>query len=208
MTNGKTCTKCCCFKSLDEFSNSKDKKDGKSSHCKECIRLASVVRYQKEKESRRQKYLLERESKLEYARNRYPEIRAAKAIYSAEYRLKNKERLADYYKKRYWNNRDLHLENRRGYLQNNRGLVYAQRRARRLSLLLRMPKWLTVDDRNQIASFYKKAVALSNGTGVPHQVDHIVPLQGKLVSGLHVPWNLQVIPASENFSKSNRFGEV
>jgi hypothetical protein len=37
------------------------------------------------------------------------------------------------------------------------------------------------------------------------QVDHEIPLQGENISGLHVPWNLQVIPASKNQSKGNKY---
>lgn len=204
---GKTCSKCQVDKPLEEFGLSKDKKDGRSSHCKVCVRIYSAAHYQKTKELRKQKYLAEREIKLEYARKRYLEIKDIKQKYSASYRKANRDYLIQYDKARYLANREYHLENRKSYLQNNRGKVYAQRRARRMAILERMPKWLLLKDRLEIEQIYSEAVKISKETGIPHQVDHIVPLQGEKVSGLHVPWNLRVITAFENSSKSNKFGE-
>lgn len=63
---------------------------------------------------------------------------------------------------------------------------------------------LSDDELFAIHETYSLCRMRSEITGVPHHVDHIVPLNGKDVCGLHVPWNLQVIPASENLSKSNR----
>jgi 5-methylcytosine-specific restriction endonuclease McrA len=60
------------------------------------------------------------------------------------------------------------------------------------------PPWLTDDQLSLIRSVYVEAVRLTKEIGVPHEVDHIVPLSGKTVSGLHVPWNLRAIPAQEN----------
>jgi len=67
------------------------------------------------------------------------------------------------------------------------------------------PPWA---DMKAIHQVYKRAAELSEQTGIPHDVDHIVPLQAKKVSGLHVHWNLQPIPASINRSKQNKFSEV
>ena len=64
------------------------------------------------------------------------------------------------------------------------------------------PLWAYLDD---ILSFYEEAAKLTAKTGVSHHVDHIVPLQGKTVCGLHVPWNLQIITLKENSMKGNRY---
>ena len=68
----------------------------------------------------------------------------------------------------------------------------------------RTPAWLTAEHKVQMEAFYKKAHTRTKSTGTKMHVDHVVPLQGKTVCGLHVPWNLQVITASENLAKNNR----
>jgi len=58
-----------------------------------------------------------------------------------------------------------------------------------------------------IADIYRQAKAVTAETGIPHSVDHIVPLRGKMVCGLHVPWNLQILTSRENSRKGNRFDD-
>jgi hypothetical protein len=65
-----------------------------------------------------------------------------------------------------------------------------------------MPKWV---DLEIIKNYYTLASDLTNTTGIKHQVDHIVPLQSKLVCGLHCEYNLRIITKEENLRKSNKF---
>lgn len=86
-------------------------------------------------------------------------------------------------------------------------LTKAQRRemqaARNAAKLKAMPGWLTREDKKAISVVYAEAALATAQTGVPHDVDHIMPLRGKALCGLHVPWNLQVLPAHKNREKSN-----
>ena len=73
--------------------------------------------------------------------------------------------------------------------------------ARRAGLKKATPKWA---DRKEIKKIYKECIEKTKNSGIKHEVDHIVPLKGQFVSGLHVHWNLQILQAKENRLKSNK----
>jgi hypothetical protein len=81
-------------------------------------------------------------------------------------------------------------------------LVRYHANKRRVARLQRTPLWA---DQDAIKAIYAEALRLKRETGVEHHVDHIIPLQGELVSGLHVENNLQVLPWRENILKRNHF---
>lgn len=76
------------------------------------------------------------------------------------------------------------------------GFLAAQNVWYALAKKRRLPKWLSIDD---VLPIY----ALASKWGLT--VDHIVPLNGKNISGLHVPWNLQLLSRSENSRKRNKY---
>lgn len=73
------------------------------------------------------------------------------------------------------------------------------------------PTWLSTEQHAAMLSFYTRCKKLN--VGITHRaamytVDHIVPLHGTHVSGLHVPWNLQILTHAENASKGNRYEDL
>lgn len=109
---------------------------------------------------------------------------------NADYREKNKDRIN---------------ANSRRYNEKNRPL-YAQHRAkRRAGSANAVPVWFCKLDEIMIAAAHREAKEKTICTGTPWEVDHIVPLTGKLVCGLHIAANIQVITRNENRRKSNSF---
>lgn len=94
---------------------------------------------------------------------------------------------------------------KRAYKKNNQSKTRAGTAKRRAAKLQRTPLWLTSDDHWMIEQAYELSALRTRIFGFPWHVDHVIPLQGKLVSGLHTPYNLQVIPAIENVSKANKY---
>ena len=123
----------------------------------------------------------------------------------AAWHAANSDRVAASRQRWYEKNKEKAFEQARKYAAENPAWKAAHCAKRRSRKLRACPLWLTQEQLNEIEQFYQQAKTLFKETGIPHHVDHIVPLQGKSVSGLHVPWNLQVITASANSKKSNHF---
>lgn len=87
------------------------------------------------------------------------------------------------------------------WAKNNKGKRLATVRARQLAKKQRTPLWA---DKMAIEAIYKESARLTAETGIRHEVDHYYPLQGDVVSGLHVENNLQILTRSKNRSKGNK----
>jgi 5-methylcytosine-specific restriction endonuclease McrA len=102
----------------------------------------------------------------------------------------------------YLNNKDRKEKSAAIWRRENSGAVNAASAKRRVAKASQTPSWA---NDQLIAAYYKEAKRLEELTGIKFHVDHIIPLQGELVSGLHVETNLQLLPAHENHRKSNSF---
>ncbi len=102
-------------------------------------------------------------------------------------------------------NKEKHRASCKRYEQKHKEKSRLKCAIRRAMKRLRTPKWLTRSDRIEMNWAYRTATNISREAGIRYVVDHIIPLQGKNISGLHCPQNLQIITRSINSSKSNNY---
>ena len=205
----KICSKCKEEKLFEQFNKHVRKVDGYNSQCKSCVR--------ERKQANKEKYALQRKiyeclnkDKISEYIKKYRELNADRiSIKMKEYQLANREKISEYqkeYDKVYYElNREKIANYQKLYQQLNKPKVNARNAKRKARKLEATPNWLTKEELAQIVEFYEIAQAFKLYTGKEYHVDHIVPLQGENVCGLHVPWNLQVITAEENLRKSNKY---
>jgi len=93
---------------------------------------------------------------------------------------------------------------RNEYKDRNVDVVRAETSIRKRRHREATPKWLTKKEKMQMRDLYVQARKMTELTRERYVVDHIVPLRGEEVCGLHVPWNLRVITQEENLKKSNK----
>lgn len=223
----KDCLDCKQTKPVAEFYVKRRKSGalGYFAQCKVCFGKRSAQSYEKRKEAKLAKCREYRQTNGEriadymrdyYQRNKEAIIEKCREYQSqAERKLADKIRQAERYKElreeiRKRQNaynatpegRAKQRERYKRHYERNQDYYTANRAKRRAAELKAMPEWV---DSKELLVFFKKARALTRKTGVKYAVDHIVPLRGRNVCGLHVPWNLQVITWQENAKKLNHF---
>jgi hypothetical protein len=170
----KICIKCKETKDLNLFTVNKDSKDGRHSFCKECFKIYNKQRYADKKAQIN-----------EQALNYYKQNKDKRK----EYKIQNKEVIKS---------------KTRIYVQKNLDYFMFKNAYRRALKRNATPSWITKDQLQSIRKIYKEAKNKEIQTGFKWHVDHIIPLNGSNVCGLHVPWNLQLLPAEQNLSKGNK----
>lgn len=198
----KICKACKLEKEVSYFYKSKN---WYSSNCKDCDNARRKKHYYDNQLTTCEKRRKYREDNLEtvkltekktYEKNKVKKLAAAKL-----WTKKNEDKVKNHKRRYFQENKDMLYKSRNLYFINNPGIRTFWTAARKAAKLQATPSWANPE---KIKEIYKEAKRISEETKILHHVDHIIPLRGKSVSGLHVEWNLQIIPAVDNLKKSNR----
>ena len=202
----KVCTKCKVEKPFDLFAKCSKHADGLNYYCRICEKL------------RFKEYSLKNPEKTSASRKNWvrnnPEKRKAQ---KQRHYQKNKEKILKHQKEYIDKNFEMIAARKRAYVvrtsdkwreyfdkywRENKDRVYARNGKRRAAKRQAVATWANL---HKIQTIYERCIKLSEETGIQHHVDHIIPLTHRLVCGLHVEHNLQIITAVENSIKNNKF---
>ena len=203
----KMCISCGATKPFSEFYKRADSSDGYRNACKEC------------KTQQSKNYAAQNGEKVRaYLREYHAKKVAANPNYYAEHYAANREYTLARNKKQYVANAAVRIEKQKQWAsanpektrvykktwkKANPGAVREDSVRRRLAFVQQTPAWADVE---RTRAYYDVCTFFNEVNGyTKYHVDHIIPLRGKRVSGLHVHTNLRVIPARENERKNNRF---
>lgn len=190
----KICTACKLEKAstLECFGPDKRRPCGLQSQCRQCMRKGRNLSNQKYREK-----VNENASTYRLAnRKKYRQ-------YFAEYNQTSERR--NYLKDHFEKNKDRYHAKYNTWRLANKIKRNASSRITNATRRYRIPGWLTKNNKIEMEWAKKIARERSKETGIRHHADHIIPFHGKIISGLHVPWNVQIITEKENMLKQNSF---
>lgn len=195
----KQCSNCKESKETSEFSKNRRAKDGLSAACRACDKKRHALRYVLNRENILAKNAKWEKENKEYRISQQLEYRAGrkeeKRVYNKNYRQEHTEQIREYDRTRYQERKDYVIA----------GVSMRRGRTRQAT-----PLWMNSYQKAAIAAVYSLARIHRDSSGADYHVDHVIPLVGvnlngeHVVCGLHVPWNLQVVPQFMNDAKGNK----
>ncbi len=212
----KRCSKCKQSLPLDQFDTACNSKNGYQSRCQSCVKVSNR-KYREKHPGYMKKYYKENAKHFKIGVKRYAKKNSKRIkVYNKKYYQDNidqiKVNMKRYIKKNFKRLKAYHKEYNkknfkqiklcmREYCRNNRGKIIASNKKYQAVLIQRYPKWLIPEQKQRIIDIYYNCPK-------GYVVDHIIPLQGRHISGLHHPDNLQYLTKSENLSKYNNYPEI
>ena len=159
---------------------------------------------------KRQEYYLKNKERIKALNKAWAEenkalVAETKRRYRKQLTQEKREELNAKSRDRYYATIDKQKARKKEYRSKNKAITNANASKRRAAQIQRTPAWTSEFDLFKIQCMYKIAAMLTRVNNEPWTIDHTIPLQGKRVSGLHVPNNLQFMRARENESKRNKF---
>lgn len=196
----KVCTQCLIHKPLSDFGKRAAMLDGHKSQCKLCDSTKRMASYHEDSSSSlasSRRWKDEHKEEVRRYAKAYEERNRVKRL---KYLHDNSSKISETHRLYRLNNKDKKRESCERYRLNNKEVAARHRKGVR-----RASTYTSEVDSLTIKGMYLLRDLLTLSTGMTHHVDHIIPINGVSVSGLHVAGNLQILTATDNIRKSNKW---